>query len=424
VPAPEGNLAVTGIRREGQAVIAAIHNYGSKPSRITARLRIDGAEVTSGRAEVAPQSAAEVRMTATLPLRGGGEVVIDDPTGYQADNARYFLLDPPAAVPVFVITADPPSSSNAGLYIERALSIAEEGRAFQVRVLDGRAFSELAEKDVGQPGAFVVLGTRTLDRKGRETIANFLKGGGRVLLTLGPDVDLETLRDTVGAEISVRPDPASPAGGRVTLVAVDARHPVFRPFSTPTGALGDVYVDQYRRLNDQKERIVLARFSGGDAALTEQSVERGRLLVFTSDLDNRWNRFPLNPAFVPFAIETARYLTVGREVRQLWTMPESPSGLALPTGTSSPAPGVYTVSTAGGEGGHRVAINVDVRESNPARTTVEDFTKGVTRLSQTGATKAGLAAREQEERQRLWQFALLVMLVALALEGVIGRKAA
>ena len=36
---------------------------------------------------------------------------------------------------------------------------------------------------------------------------------------------------------------------------------------------------------------------------------QGRLLVFTSDLDNQWSRFPLNPAFVPFAVETARYLT-------------------------------------------------------------------------------------------------------------------
>ena len=61
---------------------------------------------------------------------------------------------------------------------------------------------------------------------------------------------------------------------------------------------------------------MLARFSGGRRRLTEQTVERGRLLVFASDLDNRWNRFPLNPAFVPWAIETLRYLTQGREQRQ------------------------------------------------------------------------------------------------------------
>ena len=93
--------------------------------------------------------------------------------------------------------------------------------------------------------------------------------------------------------------------------------PIFRPFLNPTGALGDVYVEHYRRLNDQDGRTVLARFSGAGNALTEQTVGRGRLLLFASDLDNRWNRFPLNPAFVPWAVETARYLTQGRGRREL-----------------------------------------------------------------------------------------------------------
>ena len=92
------------------------------------------------------------------------------------------------------------------------------------------------------------------------------------------------------------------------MVATDSRHPIFRPFLNPAGALGDVQVEQYRRLNDQPARVVLARFSGGDAALTEQSVGEGRLMIYTSDLDNEWSRFPLNPAFVPFAVETTRYL--------------------------------------------------------------------------------------------------------------------
>jgi hypothetical protein len=162
---------------------------------------------------------------------------------------------------------------------------------------------------------------------------------------------------------------------------------------------------------------VLARFSGGTAALTEQTVDRGRLLVFTSDLDNQWNRFPLNPAFVPFAVESVKYLTQGRAQRQVWTLPETPPGI-------SPTPGIYSLP-AGGPGmpERRVAVNVDVRESNPARTTVEGFAAGITRLSQSPEVKAAAEAKEQEERQRLWQLGLLAMFLALAGEGLIGRKA-
>ena len=115
---------------------------------------------------------------------------------------------------------------------------------------------------------------------------------------------------------------------------------------------------------------MLARFSGGDAALTEQAVGEGRLMMFTSDLDNQWSRFPLNPAFVPFAVETARYLSRGQE----------------PPGES---PG-----------------NVDVRESNPAATTVEEFTNAIERTNRAALAEAGSAAREIEDRQRWWQIGI------------------
>jgi hypothetical protein len=171
----------------------------------------------------------------------------------------------------------------------------------------------------------MVLGTRTLDRAGRELVKNYLAGGGQVLLTLGPDVDPGTLGDVIGADLGISPVPIRTPGA--TLVASDSRHPIFRPFLIPSGALGDVQIDQHRRLNDQAGRTVLARLSGGDVALAEQAIGQGRLLVFTSDLDNQWNRFPLNPSFVPFAVETARYLTRGKQQRWEWVLPEVPAGV-------------------------------------------------------------------------------------------------
>ncbi|HXG89972.1 MAG TPA: BatA and WFA domain-containing protein [Vicinamibacterales bacterium] len=410
VPAPPGNVAVTAVRRDGAAVIAAIHNYGARPIRLPVHLRVADKDVVTQATDIAAQSAAEVRLSATLPARGAASVVIDDAAGYQGDNQWHFVLDPPGAVSILVITAAAPDSSNAGLYIERALSVADDGRAFAPQVIDGRAFSSLSVERFGQPASLIVLGTTTLDRTGRQRIAAYLNEGGRVLVTLGPDVDLATLPDAIGGAIDVEPVPAA-AARTATLVATDGRHPIFRPFLRPSGALGDVYIEQYRRLNDQSGRTVLARFSGAGNAFTEQPVGRGRLLLFASDLDNQWNRFPLNPSFVPWAIETARYLTHGREQRQDFVLPEHPLG-------SEAAPGVYQLSNPD----RRVAVNVDVRESNPTRTTAEEFTGAIARLNQVAAVRAQAVAREQEDRQRLWQIGLLVMFVALAGEGLIGRS--
>jgi aerotolerance regulator-like protein/VWA domain-containing protein len=415
VRAPETNLAVTAVRREGDAIVASVQNFSTRAARVTARLKIDARDRGTERLEIAPQSAGEARFTTSLPPRGGIEVSVDDPTGYQADNTRFLVLDPAAAVPVLVLTSESPTTSRAGLYVERALGVANEGGGFRVRAIEGGQFSSLKPDEFGDPAALVVLGTRTLDRAGRDRVAGYLKSGGRVLLALGPEIDLDTLNDTVGVDLGVEGGVKS--GGTVTLVAVDGRHPIFRPFLNPTGALGDVYVEQFQRLKDQQDRTVLAKFSGGPAAVTEQTVGNGRLLLFTSDLDNQWNRFPLNPAFVPFAVESMKYLTLGREHRQAWVIPEVPPGLA-------PTPGLYSLpaTTAGGNE-RRIAINVDVRESNPARTTPEGFLAGIMRLSQSAEVKAASEAKEQEERQRLWQMGLAVMLLSLAAEGIVGRKA-
>jgi hypothetical protein len=174
--------------------------------------------------------------------------------------------------------------------------------------------------------------------------------------------------------------------------------------------LGDVQVERYRRLKDDGAQTVLARFSAAGDALVERVVGQGRLLVFASDLDNQWNRFPLNPSFVPWAIETARYLAQGREQRQTFTLPDVPAGVEA-------RPGIH-------KNGERVlVVNPDTREFNPARTSTGEFTASIVRSAAVAAERVEAAARDQEDRQRLWQFGLLLMLAALAGEGLIGRKA-
>jgi hypothetical protein len=379
---PAGNLAVTSAERRERRIVASIQNYGNSEVRAPVRLFVGGKEV--GRADVtmAPMGAGDVELHATLPAAGDAELRVDDANGYQADNARVIRLESSPAVPIGVVVTDP-TGAVGGLYLERALAVAGNGREFDVDVRDGRDVPKWAEAGLSKMAAVFVLGTRTLDRAGRELIRNYLSRGGQVFLSLGPDVDPGTLSDVLGTKLALGEDPVRNPGA--TMIASDGRHPIFRPFLNPSGALGDVQVEQHQRLNDQAGRTVLARFAGGDAALTEQAVGQGRLIVFTSDLDNQWSRFPLNPAFVPFSVETARYMTRGRRV-------DAPS------------------------------VAADVRESNPAATSVEEFTKAIERTNRSGSPEAAGAAREIEDRQRWWQVGLVVMLIALAGEALLGRR--
>ena len=413
IPRPSSNLAVTSAELRDRTVVATVQNYGAEPARVPITLMADGKKITSVTVDVAPLSATDARLDGAIPATGAAQVVVEDLTGYQGDNTRHLVLEPRPAIEITVVVADP-TGATGGLYVERALAVAGGGREFTVDAVDGRAFSSWTADTVSRRGAIVLVGTRTLDRTGRELVKNYLATGGHVWLTLGPDIDPATLADVIGVNPGVTAAPVTATGGAI-MVASDGRHPIFRPFLNPSGALGDVQVDQHRRLNDQAGRTVLARFSGGDPALTEQVVGQGRLLIFTSDLDNAWSRFPLSPAFVPFAVETARYLTTGRQQRQAWVLPDVPRGVAA-------TPGVATVSE-GTATPYLVAVNVNVRESSPATTSVEEFTAGIERTSRAGLPAAVNPAREIEAQQRWWQIGLLVMLAALAGEGLVGRRA-
>ena len=96
-------------------------------------------------------------------------------------------------------------------------------------------------------------------------------------------------------------------------------------------------------------------------------------------------------------------------------LPDVPRGVVA-------APGVATVSE-GTATPYLVAVNVNVRESSPAATSVEEFTAGIERTSRAGLPAPVNPAREIEDRQKWWQIGLLVMLAALAGEGLVGRRA-
>ena len=79
---------------------------------------------------------------------------------------------------------------------------------------------------------------------------------------------------------------------------------------------------------------------------------------------------------------------------------------------------------AGGAPARRVAINVDPREADPARIDAAEFQAAVSRLKDNGASELRVEGAQQEERQHLWQYVLVLMFAALALEGMVASRTA
>jgi hypothetical protein len=432
VGAPEANLGVMSLRVDGGDAVAVIQSFSPRPATDQVIFAVDARRIGAVPVTLEPGATAEARVPLDGVASGALSAAITDRDGYAADNVRYAVLDAADTVSLMAVTAT--GHPSEALYLERALAVAEGTRAFRFRSVSGTAFSALTPEALQQVGVIAVLGTRGIAQRGRERLAEFVRGGGGLLVAAGPDVDPAILKEALDGVVqtswALRPASA------LTFAPDDSRHPVFRVFGG-AGTLGNVGFSRAVRITSPAGANVIARYSDGSPALVEERTTGGGVMVFGSDLNYRWNDFPLQPAFVPFIHETVRYLASPRTSRTDYLVGEL---------QAASAPGVVNLSDVGrtlsgppGEplGGvpaaparwgavarptHQVAINVDPRESDPTRMAAETFQAGISRLNAAAAQVAEARAQQQEDRQFLWWYGLLLMVVSLAAEGVIGRR--
>ncbi len=181
------------------------------------------------------------------------------------------------------------------------------------------------------------------------------------------------------------------------IADLDPSHPLLEIFRGGEGGLGDVRFGRTLRFLPQAGTSVLATYSTGDPALVESTLLPGRVLFLTSALDPAWSDLPLPGAFVPLVHEAVRYLSetsrgaarsleVGDgTVVRVASMPEgggvtlfTPDGedravgleavegaysLELP---EADRPGFWVFRSAAGDTLAALAVDVPVRESDPA----------------------------------------------------------
>jgi hypothetical protein len=401
--APIRNAAVVAVRHEPAGIVAVVRNDGPQPFAGNAGVLIDGRHVGSAPFSAAPGATLDVPVAYRAPERGDLLVEIDDGEGYPADNRRYVVLDVQRRTRVLVVGGGAEAS---GFFLTQALQAAGGDGAFQVQAVSGASLGRMDAQEFSGNGAVVLLSTRSLDRRARELLTSFVRGGGGLLVAASTQVEPAVLGTIMGwSDFSAVEQSADPAA----LAATDLRHPIFQPFGALAANLGQVRFTRAWRVRGEGWEA-LARFSDGTPALLERRQEQGRVLLFASDVDRRWNDFPLNPAFVPFALEAVRHVAGSSEARRDYLVGQAPPG-------SKPVPGIYARESDR----QRIAVNVDLRESATARATPQEFTA----MLRPGDPRSGKPierrAQQIERRQNLWQYGLMLMLGALIAESVVGR---
>jgi hypothetical protein len=409
------NLAVTAIRRDADRIVASVRNTDSRARDTRVRLVIDGRPAGDMPVSIGPNTSAEVALPA--PSRAGAaELTIDDRDGLQADNVRYAMLDSTTRPSLLLVTGAGEPGRDA-FYVQQALAA---GEPYQVTGVSGARLSS-ADMQLSPHAAVFLLSTRGLERRGRDALAAYVHAGGGLLIAAGPDIDAEVVADVLGPGAPLRVVPPVDTRPQLrTLAPADARHPIFQPFGSSSTTLGLVKFQSVAVIGGSGCQT-LARFTTGEPALLDCSAGDGRAMVVASDLNNRWNDFPLHATFVPFLHEAVRYLASGRPHANDYLVGDAPAGVPR-------KPGIATLPDRPGAGApgrtRRVAVNVDPREGDPARISSDEFQSAVTRLKDVGVSEARIEATQQEDRQHLWQFVLMAMLGMLALEAVVASRTA
>jgi hypothetical protein len=400
--APRANLAIADARFTNDGVVATIRNASAIERKGTIVLQQDGREAVRAAYLVAAGASADV------PLRwkagsGGVVLAIDDPEGFAADNSRHLIAGSAAAAAVLIVT----SGEASGFFLQRALEAAQSSGVTTfpaVVVAPGQIAGGRAE-NISRHRAVVLLSTRGLDRPAREAIAAFVKEGGGLFIAASPDVDPEVVASMFGWN----PSTFVPVGEvkPATLAATDLRHPILRPFGGLAANLGNVRVTRAWRVDDEGWHVA-ARFDHGAPALLDRAHGAGRIVLFATDLDRRWNDFPVHPAFVPFVLESVRHVASRTIEADVFTVGRVPSGIQSD-------PGIHRL-----ESGRIVAVNVDTRESGIGVMTADEFTAMLEPVQQAPVNQS-IRSEQIEARQSLWQYGLLLMLGVLVIESFVGR---
>jgi len=409
------NLAVTAVRPLADRIVATVHNAAPRARDARVHLRIDGRPSGDATVSLGANQSAEATF-AGAPRGASAAVSVDDAEGIPADNVRYAVIGGTMKPSVLVVTGSGDASRDA-FYVQHALAAGTAREtAFQVTLAGGADLASWSEDRLTPHAAVFLLSTRGLERRGREALAAYAQHGGGVLIAAGPDVDGDVVGDVLGAGSTLKitaVEGARPAAR--TLAPADVRHPVFLAFAGNPASLGLVTFQNAARIGGTGCQT-LARFTTGDTAFIECPAGEGRGLILASDLNNRWNDFPLHATFVPFLHEIVRYLASARVHTVDYLIADAPAGVRR-------VPGIVT-QTAGANAGvsRTIALNVDPRESDPARLSADEFQSAVTRLKDLNAAVTRGEAQEQEDQQHLWRYALVAMAVMLAAEGVVAAR--
>jgi hypothetical protein len=427
-------------------VRAVIAGFNTPAASKTVDLVVNGKIMASRKADVPANGRATVEFA---PLDVGYginrcEVRIDGGDSLSADDSSFFSVR--RSDPERVLFVHSAADTRSPLYFGAALQAADRASF----VLQSTGVEQVQDLDPSK-FAFVVLSdTPTLPSIFANTLQQYVAKGGNVLVALGTNAAQSGQVPLWGSGITERHNYAE-SGTAASVSRVDFSYPALaqeKPGRDNGGwsAVKFLYVSV---VNPAQARVAVWLADGTPVILDKQLGE-GHVLLLASGLENLTNDLPLQPVFVAFVDQAARYLSGNeqlggsrlvdsyvqlRAAAQLAGAlgsvevidPEGRRPLSLDEARHAQSirlerAGFYRLRFASGRDAV-IGVNADRRESD-LQPMPEDVQRLWSGSSNGGATTTAhsTALEKQQSPVSLWWYVMLLALIAVAAQSFIASR--
>ncbi len=427
-----------------QAVVAG---YGTPAAQRTVSLVVNGKTTATKPVAVPANGRATVDFPALEVPYGFSrcEVKLDAADAFPADDLRRFAVE--RSDPQKVLLIHNYGDNRSPLYVGAALSAAAQS-AF---VLESINVSEAADRKPSNYAFIILSDVNSLPSLLENSLTGYVRSGGSLLIAAGTSAGGRSQIPIFGAHIIETRDYTRVPDRYMAVGSSDSSYPAVAKGGGWPGvkffyALDvDPGVDQ-GGAGPGAARVIV-RLADQTPLLLEKRMGEGRVVLFTSGLDNLTNDFPLDPAFVPFIEQTARYLAGSErqggaqlvdaylELRNSRehgqgvevTDPEGKRPLTLGQAASAQSfqlteAGYYQLRLANGRQ-DEIGVNPDPKESN-----LDVIPDDVLALWQgkggesSPVTSASGPAVSGKTPQSFWWYVMLLVLAAALAESILASR--
>jgi len=338
----------------------------------------------------------------------------------EVDNHRWLSQPVKECLRVLCVSGKPSSGGMSGAtdYLVPALNPEEDYTRRGVARPETIAESALVERELSRYDCVFLCNIGQFTSSEARLLDAYVRQGGGLVIFLGDQTRADRYNRLIGPDSET---PLLPARilervgqGQRRFDPLDYRHPLVAAFKgrEQAGLLTTPIYEYFRLEAPQRGAAQVALgFDGGDPAIVEQPVGRGRVLLVATDgslssVDPAW---PAWPSYLPMVQEMLAVAVAGQEtqhnlrVGQSITEPiepavaKAPLAMALPDGrreelrattdadgarwslADTSTSGVYTLEPGSASAREsKFAVNVDTMESNLARIDPADLPKGFT----------------------------------------------